>query len=149
MTKVYRSTVQFAFLLPLLALLILEGFLISESYWILAAIALIPVLFLIYLYLNTSYELRDQKLRVKSGFFFEKEIYINSIRKIRPARSMSASPAFSHDRLEIFYNRYNSVQISPEHRVQFLEELKKINPRITIEESERRRRATPSEASLR
>jgi len=39
---------------------------------------------------------------------------------------------FSLDRLEIFYNRFDSVVISPEDKAGFIAELTKLNPEIEV-----------------
>ncbi len=137
MRKIYRSTIELPLFLPIaLFLIISEVILLINQLWLFSFLALALLGFLVHLYMNTSYEVtRDKKLRVKISFFFEKEIHVNSIHRIRPARNHSASPAFSNDRIEIFYNRYGSMLISPEHRTEFIEELKKINPRIAVDAS--------------
>jgi hypothetical protein len=40
------------------------------------------------------------------------------------------SPALSLDRIEIFYNKFDSVIASPENKADFVAELKSINPAI-------------------
>jgi hypothetical protein len=136
MRKIYRSTIELPLFLPVAFLLIVaEIFLLANQFWLFAFLALVLLAFLVHLYMNTSYELtKDKKLRVKSSFFFEREIHVNSIHKIRPTRNHSASPALSNDRIEIFYNRYGSMLISPEHRTEFIEELKRINPKIAVDQ---------------
>lgn len=137
MKKIYRSTIELPLFLPIALLLIVaEIILLVNQLWLFAFLTMALLAFLVHLYMNTSYELtKDKKLRVRSSFFFKREIYVNSIHKIRPARNHSASPALSNDRIEIFYNRYGSMLISPEHRTEFIEELKKINPRIAVDQS--------------
>jgi hypothetical protein len=41
-----------------------------------------------------------------------------------------SSPALSLDRIEIFYNKFDSVIISPKNKADFVAELKSINPAI-------------------
>ena len=134
MRKIYKSKVALAFVLPLIVLILLSSFLLIKTLWLPAVITIIFIGLYIHLYLTTYYELTpDKKLKVQSGFIFKKEIYINSIYRIRKAKSRSASPALSNDRLEIFYNRYGSLMVSPEHKTEFVEELQKVNPRITYD----------------
>jgi hypothetical protein len=134
MKKIYRSRIDLVLLLPVTALLLalLIYSLVEGSLLISLAIVVI-VVFLLYVCLTTFYEFtKDKKLKVHSGFLYNREIHINSIRKIKSARNHSASPALSHDRLEIFFNRYGRVLVSPEHRKEFIEELTRINPRIEV-----------------
>lgn len=134
MKNTFRSKVEIAIAIPVaLALLVIEILMIYNQVWFLAALVAIITIFLLYIYLNTRYELTgDDKLRISSGFFYHKEIYIKSIRKIRETRNHFASPALSLDRIEILFNRYERVLISPDQRSEFINRLKKVNPRITV-----------------
>jgi hypothetical protein len=109
--------------------MIVNGILIGEI-----AIGLVG-LFIFYTYVYTSYVVTDDnKLKIRSGFLYNQEIYIKSIKKVRPTKNHRASPALSSDRLEISYNRYGRVVVSPNNKTEFLRELKVVNPRIRIEE---------------
>lgn len=48
-------------------------------------------------------------------------------------KSPLSSPATSLDRLEIMYNKNESIIISPKDRTGFINELKTINPGIEVE----------------
>lgn len=90
--------------------------------------------FVFYLWADTMYVLTgDNKLKIKSGFFFHREIYIKAIKKVRLVRDHRASPALSSDRLEISYNRYGKVVVSPHKKTEFIRELRVVNPRIRVE----------------
>lgn len=43
---------------------------------------------------------------------------------------MLSSPALSLDRLEVFYNKFDSVIISPQNKEDFIVALQNINPAI-------------------
>ena len=135
MRKAFKSKIGFLLGSVLLILLSAEAFMIYTM-TITGIIAIgVLIIFFIYMYMDTLYVLTsDKKLKIKSGFFFHKEIYIKSIRKVRPVRHLRASPALSSDRLEICYNRYGRVFVSPTHRSEFIKELKEVNPRIRVEE---------------
>jgi len=135
MKKAFKSKVDFLLLPLLLILLAGEAYMIYSKMIIGAVLLGALMLFLIYMYLDTLYVLtNDNILKIKSGFFFHKEIYIKSIRRVRPVKHRRASPALSPDRLEISYNRYGRVFVSPTHQSEFIKELKEVNPRIRIEE---------------
>lgn len=135
MKKTFKSKVDLLVLLPVaLFLTAAEAFMISNK--ILLGIILVGILtaFVIYLCLNTIYIVTgDNKLKVKSGFLFEREIYIQSIKKVKTTRDHSPSPALSFDRLEISYNRYGRIVVSPNEKSEFIKELQQVNPRINIE----------------
>jgi hypothetical protein len=136
MKKTFRSKIDMLILVPVILVLagvgvymIVNGILIGEI-----AIAVIG-LFIFYTYVYTSYVVTDDnKLKIRSGFLYNQEIYIKSIKKVRPTKNHRASPALSSDRLEISYNRYGRVVVSPNNKTEFIRELKVVNPRIRIEE---------------
>lgn len=133
MQKRFKSKI--GFLIPiLLVLFAIEAFMIWKNNFIGIAISAVPILFVLYLYFATRYVLtHDQKLKIKIGFFYSREIYIKSIKKVRPTNNHRASPALSFDRLEISYNRYGRVVVSPNRKSEFIKELKEVNPRINTD----------------
>lgn len=60
------------------------------------------------------------------------KIEIKNIKKIYKTRNPLSSPALSIDRIGIVYNKFDEVLISPEDKVQFVEDLLKINPDIEV-----------------
>lgn len=136
MKKTFHSKVEPALALPVCALLLTGEFLlIRNELWFLAILVALVSGFFLYLWRNTFYELTaDNKLRIKVGFFYDKEIYIKSIKKVRSTRNHLASPALSTDRLEIRFNRYESVMVSPDHRHEFIRSLREKNPKIAVDE---------------
>jgi hypothetical protein len=136
MRTTYKSKVEPVILIPLIIMFGLGiYFLVINGIWIGAGAAALIVIFLAYLYFSTFYELTsDQKLKIKIGFLYRKEIYIRSIKRIRKTKNHIASPALSGDRIEIQFNRYESVLISPSARAEFIDQLRKINPTIKMAE---------------
>ena len=83
--------------------------------------------------LNTNYTISaDNTLRVRCGFFVNLLIEIDKVRKIEFTRSVLSSPALSMDRIEIFYNKFDSVIVSPENKLEFIAELISLNPDIEV-----------------
>ncbi|HWJ90577.1 MAG TPA: PH domain-containing protein [Flavisolibacter sp.] len=132
MKKTFKSKFELVIWIPIAIILAsAEFYMISNKVWTVAAVIALISLFLIYLYLDTAYELTgDNKLRIKTGFLYNKVIYIQSIKRVKRRRNITASPALSHDRLEIFFNRYESVMISPSGKSDFIKQLKVLNPKI-------------------
>jgi len=89
-------------------------------------------LFIWYLYRTTYYTIEGNKLNVKSGFLLNIDIDIDKIRSVAETDSILSAPAMSLDRIEVFYNKYDSVIISPPDKVQFIADLQAINPNITM-----------------
>ena len=132
MKKTFKSKFELVIWIPIAILLVsAELYMINNKVWAVAAAILLISLFLVYIFLNTSYQLPgDNTLRIRSGFLYNKVIYVQNIKKVKRRRNIKASPALSHDRLEIFFNRYESVMISPNAKTDFIHQLKVLNPKI-------------------
>lgn len=72
-------------------------------------------------------------VQIKSGLFFSKSLEIKSIKRIVETRNPITSPALSLDRIELIYNRFGSVLISPKDKKGFIQELIKVNPGIEVQ----------------
>lgn len=98
--------------------------------------ALIPLLlvsaYIAHLFQNTYYVIEGGNLRIRCGLYFDRHIEISSIKRVAPSRLMMSAPAVSMDRLEILYNRFDSVLVSPKDKEAFLHQLRQINPRIEV-----------------
>ncbi|SFS36737.1 PH domain-containing protein [Mucilaginibacter polytrichastri] len=90
-------------------------------------IVLLPIV------LNTKYTINNDALIIKSGLIIKIDIDIKKIKKVIPNNTIWSAPALSSDRIEIFYNTYDSVVISPKNKKEFIEMLKQINPAIVSE----------------
>ncbi len=66
---------------------------------------------------------------------FKKKIRIEEIQSIRETKNPFSSPALSADKLEINYARFETVAISPKNKTEFVRQLLKQNPAITMKES--------------
>lgn len=75
----------------------------------------------------TRYKIKGQQLIV-----WWTKIDINSIKKIEKSNSFLSAPALSLDRIEISYNKYDSILISPKDKQGFVDELLKVNPSIDV-----------------
>ena len=88
-------------------------------------------IFILLLWINTKYYIRDEHLVIK-GVLKDTLIPIVSITSVNSTRNPSSAPALSMDRLEINYGNFDFVLISPLEKEHFVEELLKINPKIKI-----------------
>ncbi|TDQ78094.1 PH domain-containing protein [Sphingobacterium yanglingense] len=82
--------------------------------------------------LNTRYTIEENTLKIRSGIFYKKDLAIDSIRKIVETNNMISSPAASLDRLELFYNSFDSVLISPKDKAGFIRTIQAINPEVEV-----------------
>ena len=97
------------------------------------AIGIPMAIFVLLLWINTKYYIRDDQLVIK-GVLKDTLIPIESITSVKTTRNPLSAPALSMDRLEINYGRYEFTLISPLEKERFVEELLKVNPQITTEE---------------
>nr|WP_293839005.1 PH domain-containing protein [uncultured Arsenicibacter sp.] len=115
--------------------LINGGMLIAFAYdrnWSGIAVIIAVSAFIVHMFLTTWYQLEGNVLRVKCGFFINQTIDIGSIRSVTQTRNPLGAPATSLDRLEIRYNRFDFVLVSPKDKTGFIRGLLHVNPAITV-----------------
>ena len=132
MKDVYKSKIGPPIIFPLCTVGGMFIAMILTRAWPAVAIMGVLTLVLIHTYFNTYYTIVGNVLKVRYGIIINKTIEISSIKKVVPTRDMRSAPALSTDRVEIFYNQYDSVLISPEDKEGFVERLKRINGEIAI-----------------
>lgn len=92
---------------------------------ILISLIIIGIIGLFWFY--TRYEIEDELLIIKFGFI-KKEINIKDIKSIRKTKNPLASPALSIHKIEINYDKYETIQISPKDIDLVISELRHRNP---------------------
>lgn len=134
----FKSKIDLWFILFLVLLfgLILVRLVYDQS-WIGFAFILFVIAFIVQMYSTTFYSIENKKLLIKCGFFYNLSIEIESIKQISESYNIISSPAFSFDRLEILYNNFDTVLISPKEKLRFIEAIKKINPQTEIKIKEK------------
>lgn len=105
---------------------------ISPPFWLGLGINVLFIAFVAYLFLTTYYVIEGNFLRVKSGFLINKIIDIHTIRIISETNNPIGAPAASLDRLEISYNKHDTILISPKDKSGFIDQILRINPQIEI-----------------
>lgn len=114
-------------------LILLFGFIIWDVGELGLVLILVAVSIFIALILHgIKYTVSTETLTVHTSYFTRTEIPISAIRKIRATNNPLSSPAGSMDRIEIFYNKFDSVLISPVRTDEFLTSLLSVNPNIEI-----------------
>lgn len=81
---------------------------------------------------KTGYKIDHHVLTIHFGPY-KKKIKIEDIFSIREVKSPFSTPALSMDRIEINYNQYKTVSISPKDKKEFIEKLLKENQNIKVE----------------
>jgi hypothetical protein len=105
---------------------------IIKKDWIGFIIAIIPTIFIWDMFKSTFYIITEEELIIRCGIFYKLVIKINDIRKISESNDLISSPALSIDRLEILYNRFDTILISPKKKYEFLQSIETLKPDIEI-----------------
>ena len=94
---------------------------LSEQILVFASCIVVPLFFL-WMMMTTYYLIEEKNLVIRFGPF-KKTVPLASITSIRKTRNPMSSPAMSLKRIEILYNRYDMVLISPKDRDAFIQVL--------------------------
>ena len=133
---IYYSKISYTLLIvifivffgPLIPNIIHEGF---SNNMIMITLGLFIVYGLIlHMFFNTTYTIDQKMLHIRCGFFRYKPINIMNMKKISKSSSIVSSPAASFDRIEITYDKFDELIISPKHKLRFSADLQKINPNL-------------------
>ena len=127
--KTYKSKVDWWLMVIIFGVLffpIIQG--VIEKEYIVSIFSLLIVVLILLLFRSIKYKIDGNNLII-----WKNKIDINSIKKIYKTKNPLSSPALSIDRIAIVYNKYDEVLISPKDKIQFIDELLKINPNIIVE----------------
>lgn len=130
--KTYKSKLGVGLIIPTLPFLIILINSFSQKSWVLVIICIIFLSLLLHLFFTTKYIITQENLNIKSSFFYNLNVDIKTIRKVSETNNILSSPATSIDRLEVFYNKFDSILISPKEKKEFINNLLKINPNIEV-----------------
>ncbi|GHB75652.1 PH domain-containing protein [Persicitalea jodogahamensis] len=129
----FRSKIGLEIAIPLSVVLVgVMALMVYDNSWPGFFTVLATSAFIIHMFLTTFYRIEGSTLIIKSGFFYNKKLAIGSIKSISSTMNPLSSPATSIDRLEIKYNTYDSVLVSPKEKGKFIEHLQEINPKIEL-----------------
>lgn len=152
MTKKYPSKVSYGLLVIIflifygpLAPELIHGELNGKILGLIGFLSLLFI-FILHLFFRTYYTIWNDQLKIQCGLFSYKPIDIKQIKEISKTKNIIASPAPSFDRIEIKYGKFDKIIISPKDKLNFAEELTKINPNIKnnlTEQETRPNRETP------
>ncbi|MDA3130287.1 hypothetical protein GJS40_09580 [Aliibacillus thermotolerans] len=102
----------------------------SISGYIIAALILT---LLLWIWFGTGYRVGREFLKVRYGPFKSK-IKIKEIKRIRRTKNPFTAPALSVDRLEILFNKYDVINISPKSESKLIHSLLSINLDIKLDD---------------
>ncbi|WP_234733836.1 PH domain-containing protein [Tellurirhabdus bombi] len=120
--------------LLLVTIIILDSATFLQSSWLLLPL-LAPLGLLLWIYVDTYYQLEQTKLKYKSGFL-KGEIDVLQIKEIVKGKTLWAGlkPALASKGLTIKYNRFDEIYIAPENNTDLLRDLLAINSHIVVKE---------------
>lgn len=107
-------------------------FSIFQQIWVLTLIIVCVSIIVGVVWFETKYIIYNGFLITKLGPFNHSVISISKISEIKPTTSILGAPANSLDRINIIYNRFGNLIISPKDRISFVDELLKINKSIEV-----------------
>jgi membrane protein YdbS with pleckstrin-like domain len=134
MKKIYKSKIGLELVIPIVLILgtVLILTISEKPSWIGIAILLPVILFIVHMFMTTTYTIDSDELTIKCGFIINKTIDIKTIKKVTETNNPISSPATSLDRLEINYGKFDSIIISPKHKTEFINDIKRLNPNIEV-----------------
>lgn len=131
--KTFKSKIGLELVIPLAVIFgwMLFDSVISQKVNIII-IAIMSIIFIVYIFITTIYTIEKENLKIKCGFFIDLSIDIKTIRKVSETYNPISSPAVSIDRLEITYNNSETVLVSPKDKKGFINSLIEKNPNIEV-----------------
>ena len=105
---------------------------IKSHAWPGLVINLILIGFISYMFTSTYYIINGNDLIIKCGFMINMIVHIDQIKKVAKTHNPLSSPAASLDRLAIYYNKSGYVMVSPKDKMDFINQLTEINPKIEV-----------------
>lgn len=117
--------------LPILIFLLDAESFVAKPHLLLPLIA--PIFLLIWIYVDTSYKIEDDKFKYHSAFL-RGEIEISKIREITKDKTIYAGikPALATNGIIIRYEKYNEIYVAPENNETLIADLLKLNSAIVV-----------------
>lgn len=81
---------------------------------------------------NTHYTIKKKHVKISYGPI-TKRILISEITAIRKTKNPFTAPALSMKRIELTYDNYHTIQISPKETQRFIRELTRRNSEIQVD----------------
>ena len=105
---------------------------VQKDFLVVLATGLVPILLVTWMLFDTGYDITATELRVRCGPI-RTAVPLEKLSRISPTSSIMSAPALSIDRLEVSYNRFDTVVISPADKRGFLAAILARAPQVTLE----------------
>ena len=121
------------FIVVILLVCFLPGILGEGGWRMLLSLCLVavPMFYLLY---AIKYTIDGTTLKVSVLSLFTDKYDLTRLVSVVPTRTILSAPASSLKRIRLNFNDGNAVVISPRYQEDFLAELRKINPKVQIDE---------------
>ena len=135
--KTYRTRISVglvAFIIVVLLVCCLPGILGDGGWRLLISVCVtcVPVFYLLY---AIKYTIDGTTLRVTVLGMFNDEYDLTLLESVVPTRTILSAPASSLKRIRLDFTDGQTAVISPRNQEDFLAELRKINPKVKIDET--------------
>ena len=135
--KIFRTSysITLMILISLCLLSTLVALLIAKE-WIMFLLLLAFTIFFFYGIIQTYYIVNNEEatLKITAGPLFNTIIDISTIKRVEDSNSFLSAPAMSTKRLEIVYNKFDSILLSPKDKEGFVAALQEVNPKIVYQQ---------------
>lgn len=134
MKTIYTSKIGLELAIPItLAFVIPIIYGLTQKQTMVAVIFLtVAYAFIAHLFITTKYTVHNHTLIVSCSFLYKKVIDIHAIQQVIETNNPLSSAATSLDRLEIKFNKKQSILISPKLKKEFVTHIVAINPSIEV-----------------
>lgn len=134
MKTIYTSKIGLELAIPItLAFVIPIIYGLTQQQTMVAVIFLtVAYAFIAHLFITTKYTVHNHTLIVSCSFLYKKVIDIHAIQQVIETNNPLSSAATSLDRLEIKFNKKQSILISPKLKKEFVTHIVAINPTIEV-----------------
>ena len=134
--KTYRTRISVGlvvFIIVVLLVCFLPGILGEGGWRMLISLCLVavPMFYLLY---AIKYTIDGTTLKVTVLSVFNDKYDLTKLVSVVPTRTILSAPASSLKRIRLDFSDGNAVVISPRYQEDFLDELRKINPKVQIDE---------------
>ncbi|WP_295771349.1 PH domain-containing protein [uncultured Mucilaginibacter sp.] len=133
MATTFRSKIGLELVIPLGVVFIATSVpMVMDGLWSGFIVIGVVALFTAHMLYSTYYVVNNSIVNIRCGFLVNQNVDIDTIKSIKETNNALSSPASSLDRLEIAYNKYDSVMISPKDKAGFIALIQSVKPDVEV-----------------
>lgn len=131
MTRVFKAKISWWIFAPIILLTSASVILQWRTTLLGGIFSLMALVFVLHILVSTTYTITPEQVVVRCSFL-RWDIPAQRITRITETHNPLSSPAPSLDRLNISYNKYDELMISPRDKQEFIAVLRQLNPAIQV-----------------